>query len=212
VTTINYQIYTQLDYKEQRWKNGRGTTVELVKQDKKLSADKGDFDWRLSMATLAEDGDYSNFSSIDRTQVMLQGSEVKLDITASTGKRETQRVNNKVSLTPLKYIAFSGEDAVSCHLPNTDSATMFNVMSDSTYGRHQVEVIKSNDLEKTATECDLLVIFVVNDGLSISLNGDTCQLSTHHLLQVNVERTPLSISAEQSPTPSDLILVKFFQY
>ncbi len=212
MTTVSYKIFTPSDYTQQRWKNGRGTTVELVKQDKKGSADESAFAWRLSMATLAEDGDYSSFPSIDRTQVMLQGSEVQLEISTSKESKQAQSLNNSYTLTPLKHIAFSGEDAVSCHLPNKDNASMFNVMSDSTYGRHQVEVIKSNDLEKTPIECDLLVVFVVNGGLSITLNGDNCLLSEHHLLQVNVEKAPLSITTAHSITPSSLILVKFFHH
>jgi len=52
------------------WRNGLGTTIELLKQD--LPEDGG-FAWRLSMAEVTTDGEFSNFSGYDRTLLLLVG-------------------------------------------------------------------------------------------------------------------------------------------
>ncbi len=210
MTVENYHLYTQADYTEQRWKNGRGTTIELVKE---LSSDESpdkssandSFDWRLSMATLAQDGDYSNFAGIDRTQVMLKGSEVQLEIIANSVAPKN------ISLAPLNYIAFSGEDIVKCHLPNADSATMFNVMSDNQFGSHRVEVVSSEVFDKVDVSCDILLIFVANGALSFTMNGDTCRLEPNQLLQIKANNSRQISVKESENLHCDLILVKLFQ-
>jgi len=60
------------DYRRMPWKNGGGETVEIsvFPPDAGLDA----FDWRVSTATVAEDGAFSAFPGIDRTLSVLQGT------------------------------------------------------------------------------------------------------------------------------------------
>ncbi len=66
------RILRAADHKRMPWKNGGGETVEIAvaPQDAAL----GDFDWRISMATVAADGPFSIFPGIDRTLSILSGS------------------------------------------------------------------------------------------------------------------------------------------
>lgn len=66
------------DYKRMPWKNGGGETVEIAVFPEKASL--GDFDWRVSMATVASDGPFSSFPGIDRTLSILQGKGMRLMI------------------------------------------------------------------------------------------------------------------------------------
>lgn len=58
------------------WKNGGGETREIAAFPPGAGFD--DFDWRLSIATIAEDGAFSAFPGIDRTLILLSGNGVAL--------------------------------------------------------------------------------------------------------------------------------------
>ncbi len=72
------KILRAKDYKRMPWKNGGGETVEIAVFPEKASL--GDFDWRVSMATVATDGPFSSFPGIDRTLSILQGKGMRLMI------------------------------------------------------------------------------------------------------------------------------------
>ena len=60
------------------WKNGGGETVEVMVHPE--GAGLSDFGWRVSMATVAEDGPFSVFPGIDRTLAVLSGTGMTLAI------------------------------------------------------------------------------------------------------------------------------------
>jgi environmental stress-induced protein Ves len=55
------------------WRNGRGTTRELAIGPAGASFERGDFDWRISTATLAESGPFSDFAGFERVLVITSG-------------------------------------------------------------------------------------------------------------------------------------------
>jgi hypothetical protein len=57
------------------WKNGKGQTTELaISEDGTMD----DFDWRLSIASVVEDGPFSDFTGYERNLILLEGSGIKL--------------------------------------------------------------------------------------------------------------------------------------
>lgn len=66
------------DYKRMPWKNGGGETQEIAVFPEGASV--GDFDWRLSMATVATDGPFSVFPGIDRIITIIDGDAMTLSI------------------------------------------------------------------------------------------------------------------------------------
>ncbi|EJK84106.1 HutD family protein [Rhizobium sp. AP16] len=72
------RILRASDYKRMPWKNGGGETVEIAVSPE--GAGLADFDWRVSMATVATDGPFSVFSGIDRTLSILEGAGMMLFI------------------------------------------------------------------------------------------------------------------------------------
>jgi len=60
------------------WKNGGGTTTEIVASP--AGAGLGDFDWRLSIATVASDGPFSLFPGIDRTLTLIEGNGLAMAV------------------------------------------------------------------------------------------------------------------------------------
>lgn len=59
-------------------KNGGGITTEIIVHP--ANASMADFDWRMSMADVAQDGPFSIFPGIDRTLCILEGAGMSLSI------------------------------------------------------------------------------------------------------------------------------------
>jgi environmental stress-induced protein Ves len=58
------------------WKNGGGTTREVLKFP--VSATIDTFDWRISLAAVATSGPFSIFPEIDRTMIVTDGQGIEL--------------------------------------------------------------------------------------------------------------------------------------
>jgi environmental stress-induced protein Ves len=99
------------------WKNGGGSTREVVCQPPGAGMDA--FDWRVSIATIAQSGPFSVFAGIDRSIILLEGDGVHL---SAPGHWE------HALTTPAQPFAFSGDLAVDCRLLGGES-TDFNVMT-----------------------------------------------------------------------------------
>lgn len=63
-------------HKRMPWKNGGGETIEIAVSPEGASLSQ--FDWRVSMATVASDGPFSAFPGIDRTLSILEGNGMTL--------------------------------------------------------------------------------------------------------------------------------------
>ena len=106
------------DYQVMPWKNGLGLTVELAVYPP--GAGLENFDWRISMADMAADGDFSLFPGYDRTLMLAMGRGIELDFAAASAPQRLRR--------PGEAVQFSGDWPAYCHLldgPVRD----FNVMT-----------------------------------------------------------------------------------
>jgi hypothetical protein len=63
-------------FKQVPWKNGLGFTTELAIND---GGTLDNFDWRLSIATVSNDGAFSNFKGYRRNLVLISGQGITLD-------------------------------------------------------------------------------------------------------------------------------------
>lgn len=86
------------------WKNGGGETREIAAFPAGAAFD--DFNWRLSIAIIAEDGAFSAFPGIDRTLVLLSGTGVALRL--DDGAEHV--------LQPGDLVTFAGERGVHSRL------------------------------------------------------------------------------------------------
>lgn len=110
------------------WKNGGGSTREIVCQPPGAGMDA--FDWRVSIATIAAAGPFSAFLGVDRVISLLTGDGVHLQ-----GHGVDHRLDRR-----LAPFAFSGDVALGCELlggPSTD----FNVMTRRGKLRADVQVL-----------------------------------------------------------------------
>jgi environmental stress-induced protein Ves len=106
------------------WKNGGGSTTQIAV----FPPDAGfeDFDWRVSLATIAEDGAFSEFPGVERTLALVDGHGMTLEI---DGEPMLMSKADPVAV-------FDGESRVAAKL-NRGASTDLNVMTRSDRCYHQ---------------------------------------------------------------------------
>ena len=114
------------------WKNGGGSTIEIVCQPP--GADMDNFDWRASIATISQAGPFSTFPGVDRTILLLDGAGVHL-----RGGGIDHRLD-----TPGVPFAFSGDVALGCELLG-GASTDFNVMARRGRVRAEVRMLTATE-------------------------------------------------------------------
>jgi len=144
------------------WKNGSGSTTEIA-----IDPPEGGFDsfnWRISLATISENGPFSVFPGVERTLALVDGHGLTLDIDGNdrvlVGKDEP-------------VLAFSGDSDVDATL-NRGPSVDFNVMTRSEtcyhlFGRRRLTGTTSG----FAPRGDVSVLFLAEgDSLSVSSDGE----------------------------------------
>ena len=115
---------TPSDYKTMPWANGKGVTVEMLRIEV-----AGAVKWRLSRASVVEDGDFSLFPGIDRNLTVITGPGFDLVSADAT-----------LPARPLHPVAFPGDVAIRAAgvaAPSDD----FNVMTARGLPKPDVQVI-----------------------------------------------------------------------
>ena len=118
------------DYKVMPWKNGAGSTTELLIDPPGATLEA--FHWRVSMAAVAASGPFSSFPGIDRTLLLLEGGGLELD----SGPHGRALLPG-----PLVPAGFSGDWKTHGRLLDGPCRD-FNVMSDRTRVRQSVCVLR----------------------------------------------------------------------
>lgn len=141
------KILRASDHRQMPWKNGGGVTTEIAVAPPLASV--GDFDWRISMATVAADGPFSRFDGIDRTLTVLSGEGLDLAIESAP----------LVRLSPAsKPYPFPGDATASAKLiarPVTD----FNVMTRRGRWAHSVDNLSIDGTLLLPVAADVCIIF-----------------------------------------------------
>ena len=125
------------------WKNGKGNTTELcVKRD----AVSKEIIWRLSIASVSEDGDFSDFSGYQRMLVMIAGNGIQL---SHQGQASLSLIHQ------YDFCSFDGAWATTATLldgPITD----FNVIYDPTRVRAKVAILNAGESKVFDSDADQL--------------------------------------------------------
>ena len=118
---------TPADYRTMPWANGRGVTVEMLRVEA-----GGALKWRLSRASVVEDGGFSIFPEVNRSLTVISGPG--FDLVGPMGVLPAR---------PLIPVAFPGDvpiRAVGVTAPSDD----FNVMTARGLPLPQVQVVQDN--------------------------------------------------------------------
>jgi len=155
-----HQIIKASDYRIMPWKNGLGSTVEIAIEPPDASA-SGDFNWRLSVATIGASGPFSSFPGFDRILVPLSGGSVELAHGESAPA---------VKLAKYEPYKFKGEWETQCNI-DAEVARDFNVMVKRLWGKAQV---KSLQLEPDgqitiSSNAGIFFLFCIDSPLRLSI-------------------------------------------
>ena len=110
------------------WKNGGGSTREIACWPPGAGLD--DFDWRVSIASVAASGPFSRFAGVDRTIMLLKGDGLRLQAPGLDHLLDTLHAP----------FAFSGDVALNCTLLGGESIDL-NAMSRRTRGRAGLRIV-----------------------------------------------------------------------
>lgn len=120
---------TPADYVAMPWANGRGQTIEMIR----VNRPDGAMLWRLSMASVVEDGAFSIFPGVERNLTVISGAGFDL-----VGTR-------RLRADPLVPVAFPGD------VPITAAGVQgrcedFNVMTCRSLALPEVRVVTGGEV------------------------------------------------------------------
>jgi len=167
-----FKIYSPQSFQTLPWRNGLGSTVELLAETPNKNED---FSWRLSIASVANDGPFSDFSGYDRTLLLLEGSGITLN-----------KPNGifKVLNSSLDYANFKGEDLIDATLHNGPIKD-FNIMTLRSICTSSVTAIDETSESLLNINADKLLVYSIKPvNIQIGLEA-SISLEANHLLQFN---------------------------
>ena len=157
-------------YQSMPWRNGLGTTIELLKKD---LADGEGFAWRLSMADVTSDGEFSNFSGYDRCLLLLEGGGITLDCNGRQQRLEQ----------PLQAARFRGEDQTCARL-HSGPIKDFNIMTHRQHCAARVSCGKRFESTNFGIDATALLIYAVDGDLQVDSQCQRLSVPAGHLLVV----------------------------
>ena len=141
------------------WKNGGGSTTEIIVMPP--GADFDHFDWRVSLATITQDGPFSPFPGIDRSLALVDGDGVLLDFG-----------HERFVLSPSEpLIEFPGESSVEATITG-GLTTDFNVMTRRGRCRHRLERRVVRGQQELVRRSATTVLFLA-EGESLTVRSAT---------------------------------------
>lgn len=189
--------FTSADYKRMPWKNGGGSTLELL-QD---AAADGGFNWRLSIADVAKPGPFSTFEGIDRQIMLVSGNGMVLSFAGAAPP--------VVISKPLKPHPFEGEWQTDCRLIQGEIQD-FNVMTRRSWGRAAVngfDFVAGQKLTLAVAPLTLLHLFTgsaeasgekLGDGDTLRLDSDSTETTTLAITSPKARVVIISLKAHDS--------------
>ena len=151
------------NHRRMPWKNGGGVTVEIAIHPQGASVD--DFDWRVSMATVASDGPFSVFPGIDRTLSVLEGDGIVLDVEG----HETKLTRESAPL------AFAADARSSARLTGS-AITDLNVMTRRGRFTHRVSRLPVDDTTLVVADGNPALLFCAEGQLHLISDGEAIRL------------------------------------
>jgi environmental stress-induced protein Ves len=175
------------------WKNGGGQTAQVACSPEDAGLD--DFQWRVSLATVAASGPFSAFPGIDRTFLVLSGDGLRLTLGGDAP------LDLDTQSAPL---AFAGERDVQADLlggPTTD----LNLMVRRGAVTGTVERIEITASLRLAPEATALLLVTVGS-VSATSQGATETLAALDAILIGPGED-ISVGSEGDPAQACLITI-----
>ena len=183
---MKFQTTSPENFKTIPWKNGKGNTIEVAINEGG-TLDK--FDWRLSMAYVVEDGEFSNFSGYLRNLVLIKGHAITLH-------HDNQK--SDVLESYLDFATFNGGNKTTGHLPN-GAITDFNIITN--IEKYNVNVLTSTaQSQLTLSNAELTFIYnLANTDSEINVGEQHVALPPKHLflLEENFTNQQIKVKGQE---------------
>ncbi|WP_447754274.1 HutD/Ves family protein [Pseudomonas nicosulfuronedens] len=154
---IDVKVLRAADYPAMPWKNGAGTTREIVR-------DAGDglegFGWRVSIADVGAPGPFSAFIGYQRVISVLEGEGMRLNVDGADSR----------DLRALDAFAFDGASAVDCTLLG-GAIRDFNLIYSQARYRARLQWLKLDSAAQFFSSASSVLLFSAGEGIHASLNG-----------------------------------------
>lgn len=167
-------------YQKMPWKNGLGFTFEIARRSQD---GVDDFDWRISMADVEHNSEFSFFKGKQRIISVLSGVGMYLYInqTKDTQIKDTQI--NEVNVSPRTIFAFDGEERVSCKLIN-GAIRDLNLIYQKERVHPRMQWIIGNNPETILTSAQEVLIFNMAQDAVIKIADCRYKLETLDCLKI----------------------------
>ena len=145
------------------WKDGGGSTTEIAVEPSGASLDA--FDWRISMASVAADGPFSEFPDIDRTLAVVKGNGLTLTI-GNNAPARLERESDPIS--------FPGDIATSAQLIAGEIIDL-NVMTRRRRFSHRLQRIRTS-MSCALGGSETAVVLSFNGSVTLTSEQDAVRL------------------------------------
>lgn len=163
------------------WKNGAGSTVELYREPA-----AGDFDFRISIATIGGDGPFSVFPGFDRIIMSLSGPSILL---------EHQNPHRTAVLRAFEPYHFDGGLSTFATLQGAGPARDFNIMTRRGYADLSCQVKKSHT--KIAAEDRTVFVYPLEKTLRVEgCSSVVTSVNPGDLLKVSALESGIAIASD----------------
>lgn len=166
------QVLRAADYPRMPWKNGAGTTLEIVRDGDGVEA----FNWRLSIADVGQPGPFSAFNGYQRIITVLEGEGMQLEVDGQLSR----------SLRVLDAFAFSGASQVDCSLLG-GAVRDFNLIYAPERCRARLQWMAAGE-STVFTSAGTVVVFSAGDAMRVELQEQTVELGQYDCLHISSDQ------------------------
>lgn len=155
------------DYTQMLWKNGKGSTLEI---------DKGQ-GWRVSIATVNQDGAFSKFEGMQRIISMISGDAIQL----------TSSQQDDVIIHTFESHTFNGDEDIYCKVYGEGGQDL-NLIYDPKHVKVRFERLCLKTSMQSFTQSDQLFIFNPSENsIKVNVLGQNINLNQHETLKIIIQ-------------------------
>jgi environmental stress-induced protein Ves len=168
---MQFNIIPPTRFKTLPWKNGKGSTKELLVEGNQNEAA---FSWRLSMAPVTNDGSFSDFSGYHRNLILIEGNGIRL----AHGNGQVDRLKQRFDMA-----CFDGGWGTEARLYQGE-ITDFNVITREGVCAAQVDIFRQQSEHRLVVNADQLLIYALDTDVEVHpVDTSKRQLTATNLLQ-----------------------------
>lgn len=177
------EIISSTQFTEIPWKNGLGKTIEMA-------ISEGDsvesFDWRISQATVANNGMFSDFSGLERNLVLIEGEGITL-----THNNDKQDVLSNL----LEFANFDGGNQTYGEL-HQGTIVDLNIMTKA--NKYATDVVTYQEASSQQVKSvSLMFFYSLSGSLTITTEGKEHVIEKGALVKITQPTSTLLVSGLQ---------------